>query len=95
MTNNYILLSIRNTFDFNNSKMFAIFGLADPKVNCDQVNDWLKEKDNPEYQPCSDFQLAIFLNGLINYKRGKKEGVQPEPEILFCRHNFILLMKFG
>ncbi len=24
--------------------------------------------------------LAVFLNGLINQKRGKKEGVQPVPE---------------
>jgi uncharacterized protein YehS (DUF1456 family) len=24
--------------------------------------------------------MAIFLNGFINEKRGKKEGVQPEPE---------------
>jgi len=80
MTNNDILRRIRYTFDFNDSKMVAIFGLADHQVTREQISAWLKKDDDPAYQKCSDTQLAIFLNGLINDKRGKKEGPQPEPE---------------
>jgi uncharacterized protein YehS (DUF1456 family) len=80
MINNDILRRIRYTFDFNDSKMIAIFGLADHQVTRGQISDWLKKDDDPAYQKCSDTQLAIFLNGLINDKRGKKEGPQPEPE---------------
>ncbi len=80
VTNNDILRRIRYTFDFNDSKMIAIFGLADHQVTREQISDWLKKDDDPAYQKCSDTQLAIFLNGLINAKRGKKEGPQPEPE---------------
>jgi len=80
MTNNDILRRIRYTFDFSDSKMISIFGLADYQVTREQISDWLKKDDNPAYQKCSDTQLAIFLNGLINDKRGKKEGPQPEPE---------------
>jgi uncharacterized protein YehS (DUF1456 family) len=80
VTNNDILRSIRYTFDFNDSKMIAVFGLADHHVTREQISDWLKKDDDPAYQKCSDTQLAIFLNGLINDKRGKKEGPQPEPE---------------
>ena len=80
MTNNDILLSIRYTFDFNDSKMIAIFELADHQVTRGQISDWLKKDDDPAYQKCSDAHLAIFLNGLINDKRGKKDGPQPEPE---------------
>ena len=29
---------------------------------------------------CKDIELALFLNGLIIEKRGKKEGPPPEPE---------------
>ncbi len=54
--------------------MIAVFGLADYEVTREQISDWLKNDDDPAYQPCSDNQLAIFLNGLINHKRGKKEG---------------------
>ena len=80
MTNNDILRRIRYAFDFSDSKMIAIFGLANLEVTREQVSDWLKKEDDPAYQNCTDVELAIFLNGLINDKRGKKEGPQPEPE---------------
>ena len=80
MTNNDILRRIRYTFDFNDSKMIAIFGLADYQVTRRQISDWLKREDEATYQKCSDTQLAIFLNGLIIELRGKKEGPQPKPE---------------
>jgi len=80
MTNNDILRRIRYTFDFNDSKMVALFGLADHQVTVTQISCWLKKDDDPSYQECSDTWLAIFLNGLINHKRGRKEGPQPEPE---------------
>jgi len=80
MTNNDVLRRIRYIFDFNDLKMIALFGLADHQVTRGQISDWLKKDDDPAYQKCSDLQLAIFLNGLIIDKRGKKEGPQPEPE---------------
>ncbi len=80
MSNNDILQHIQNIFDFNNSKMIAVFGLADHLVTQEQISDLLKKDDDPAYQKCSDTLLAIFLNGLIIDKRGKKEGPQPEPE---------------
>jgi len=78
--NNDILRRIRYTFDFDDSTMIAIFGLAGYQVTREQISAWLKKDDDPAYQRCGDTHLAIFLNGLINYKRGKKEGPQPEPE---------------
>ena len=71
---------IRYTFDFKDSKMIAIFGLADHQVTREQISNWLKKDDDPAFQKCSDTQLAIFLNGLINDRRGKKEGPQLKPE---------------
>ena len=80
MDNNDILRRIRYIFDFNDTKMITIFGLADHEVTREQISDWLKKDDDPDYKNCSDTQLAIFLNGLINHKRGKKDGPQPAPE---------------
>ena len=80
MTNNDILRRIRYIFDFNDSKMIVLFGLANLEVTRGQVSDWLKKEDDSAYKNCTDNQLAIFLNGLINDRRGKKEGPQPEPE---------------
>lgn len=80
MTNNDILRRIRYIFDFNDTKVITIFGLADSKVTREQISDWLKKDDDPAYKACSDTQLATFLNGLIIHKRGKKDGPQPKPE---------------
>jgi uncharacterized protein YehS (DUF1456 family) len=91
MTNNDILRRIRYIFDLSDSRMIAIFGLADHQVTREQVSDWLKKEEDPAYQKCSDKQLAMFLNGLINDKRGKKEGAQPEPEKRLT--NNIIFMK--
>ena len=74
MTNNDILRRLRYTFDFDDSKMIAIFALVDQSVTRQQVSALLKKEDDPDYKSCNDNQLAIFLNGLINDKRGKKEG---------------------
>ncbi len=91
MNNNDVLRRIRYVFDFGDSKMIAIFGKADYEVTRGQVSDWLKKDDDPAYQECSDTQLAIFLNGLINNKRGKREGAQPKPEARL--NNNIIFMK--
>ena len=80
MTNNDILRRLRYTFDFDDSKMIAVFGLADCEATRGQVSDWLKKEDDPAYQECNDKLLATFLNGLINDKRGRKDGPQPVPE---------------
>ncbi len=80
MTNNDILRRIRYIFDLSDSKMMAIFALADLFVTRSDISDWLKKEDDPASKECRDHQLAIFLNGLILDKRGKKEGPRPEPE---------------
>lgn len=80
MTNNDILRRIRYIFDFSDSTMIAIFGHADYSVSREQISDWLKKEEDPAFKELSDRQLAIFLNGLINKNRGKKDGPQAEPE---------------
>ena len=80
MNNNDVLRRIRYTFNFDDSKMMAVFGSGGLEVNRAEISDWLKKDDDPDYQKCSDQQLATFLNGLIIDKRGKKDGPQPEPE---------------
>jgi len=99
MTNNDVLRRIRYTFDFDDTKMIAIFALADHQVTREQISDWLKKDDDPAYQECDDANMAIFLNGLINEKRGKKEGSQVEPEqsltnnIIFRKLKIVLDLK--
>jgi uncharacterized protein YehS (DUF1456 family) len=80
LTNNDILRRIRYTFNFNDKQMVAIFALAEHSVTREQVCNWLKKEDDSDYVNCTDMQLAAFLNGFINEKRGKRNGEQPTPE---------------
>ena len=80
MNNNDILRRIRYAFDFNDTKMMALFASGGQEVTRAEISDWLKKDDNPDQKGLYDKQLAIFLNGLINDKRGKREGEQPKPE---------------
>jgi len=80
VTNNDVLRRLRYAFDFDDSKMISLFAQADHKVTRAQVSDWLKKDDDPDMQELKDIELAIFLNGLINDRRGKKDGPQMEPE---------------
>lgn len=95
MNNNDILRCISDIFDFNDSKLIAIFGLADHQITQRQVSSWLKKDDDPAYQDCRDTQLAIFLNGLINDKRGKKEGAQPELEKHLTNNTILVKLKIA
>lgn len=90
MTNNDILRRIRYTFDLDDSQMIAVFQLADHEVTRQQLSAWLKKEDDPELETLNDPELAIFLNGFINEKRGKKEGAQTEPEKKLT-HNIIFM----
>ncbi|MCI5146161.1 MAG: DUF1456 family protein [Candidatus Electrothrix sp. AR3] len=95
MLNNNILRRIRYTFAFDDSKMMHLFRLGGHKVTRAQVSDWLKKDDDPAFQKCNDTQLAIFLNGFINHKRGKKEGLQPEPEKRLTNNLIFLKLKIA
>ena len=80
MNNNDILRRIRYAFDFDDTKMMALFASGGQEVSRAEISDWLKKDDNPDQKSLYDKQLATFLNGLINDKRGKREGEQPKPE---------------
>ena len=80
MTNNDVLRRIRYIFNYDDSKIISIFASAEHKVTRAEISDWLKKDDDPNFKNCGDKTMAIFLNGLINDKRGKRNGPQMEPE---------------
>ena len=80
MKNNDILRRLRYAFDFTDSKMISLFNLGGEEVTREEISDWLKKEDDPAFKSLHDVKLAVFLNGLINDQRGKKDGEQPKPE---------------
>ncbi|WP_102798072.1 DUF1456 family protein [Bowmanella denitrificans] len=77
MTNNDILRRVRYAFDFKDNAMVEIFAAADHKVSVQQLHNWLRKDDDAQFVALSDAELGLYLDGLINTKRGKREGEQP------------------
>ncbi|MFA6261855.1 MAG: DUF1456 family protein [Bacteroidia bacterium] len=74
MTNNDILRRLRYTFNFSDSIVLELFALGGESVTQAELSAWFKSEEDEQYRPMDDYQLALFLNGLIAYKRGSKEG---------------------
>ena len=80
VTHNDIFRRLRFVFDYSDSKMIAMFAMAEETVTREQVSAWLKKDDQKDFVKIRDYKLAVFLNGLINHHSGKKDGPQVEPE---------------
>lgn len=91
MDNNDVFRRIRYIFDYNDSEMIELFELADLKVSRAEVISWLKQEDNKSFVELPDNKLAVFLNGLIIKKRGRRDGPKPIPETRLT--NNIILRK--
>ncbi|HIO97544.1 MAG TPA: DUF1456 family protein [Leucothrix sp.] len=95
MINNDVLRRLRYTFNFSDSTMMRLASSEGKKVTRAQVSDWLKKDDDPSQQKCDDVQLAIFLNNLIDDKRGKREGGQPPLEKRLSNNLIFMKLKIA
>lgn len=95
MINNDILRRLRYMFNYSDSQMIAIFKLAEHDVEKADLLGWLRKEDDPLLVELTDRELAIFLNGLIIEKRGKREGPQPEPEDILDNNIILRKMKIA
>jgi uncharacterized protein YehS (DUF1456 family) len=80
MTNNDILRRLRYTFDFNDEQMINLFTLSGRETTREEISNWLKKDDDPEYKAIYDVDFAYFLNGLIIKNRGLKGEELPKAE---------------
>ncbi|MDF2700476.1 MAG: hypothetical protein K0Q49_2034 [Haloplasmataceae bacterium] len=92
LNNNDILIRLRYALDIKDIDMVKIFELGGVVITKEDVGKMLlrainQNEDNDHDSEetvdnlnCSNFTLESFLNGLIIYKRGKKESTPGEPE---------------
>lgn len=80
MFKNDVLKKIRYIFDLGDDDVIKIFASGGLEVNRETISQWLKRDEDADFVKCRDIELASFLNGFINEKRGKKEGDQPRAE---------------
>lgn len=95
MTPNDIFRRVRYIFDLSDDQMMAIFAAADTTVTRKQISEWLKKDDQEDFVAIRDRELATFLNGFINKKRGKREGAQPTPEKRLSNNQVFMKLKIA
>jgi uncharacterized protein YehS (DUF1456 family) len=78
LTNNDILRKLRIALQLRDEDIVHILELAEFKMSKSEINALFRNENHPKFVPCGDQLLRNFLNGLIIYKRGKKEGVSLE-----------------
>jgi len=79
MDNNDILRRVRYALDIGNAAMREIFSLAGHAITEADILDMLRAEDEEGYAPCSDRLLGLFLDGLIDQRRGKRDAVPGKP----------------
>ncbi|MGR5252271.1 DUF1456 family protein [Vibrio astriarenae] len=95
MTNNEILRRIQHALNLKNAQIIKAYEQADVTVAHDQVNNWLKDESEKSFSKMKDKDLAEFLNGFINLKRGKKEGEQPKPEVALTNNMIFMKLRIA
>ena len=95
MTNNEILRRIQHALNLKNAQIIKAIEQADVTVTHDQMINWLKADNDKSCSKMKDKELAVFLNGLINLKRGKKEGAQPKPEITLTNNMIFMKLRIA
>lgn len=83
MTNNDVLRSLQHILGINEPVIADIFNLAEHKIDLATVSSYLKEADQAGYFECANNPMALFLDGLITYRRGKLEQNPQQPKQIF------------
>nr|WP_275665985.1 MULTISPECIES: DUF1456 family protein [unclassified Vibrio] len=86
---------IQHALNLKNAQIIKAIEQADVTVAHDQVINWLKADNDKSCSKMKDKELAVFLNGLINLKRGKKEGAQPKPEVALTNNMIFMKLRIA
>jgi len=74
MSNNDILRKIRKIFELNDTMYMKLIGTQDYELDINELRAWMLNEDDPAHEKMDDYDLAVLLNAIIEWKRGKREG---------------------
>ena len=77
MITNDVLRRVRYALQLNDKKMLDIFASVDNAIDENYLHSIMAKEGEDNFVFCRDSLLSLFLDGLINEKRGKKEGFSP------------------
>jgi len=87
-----IIKSIKEALNLNREQIRDIYELEDFTITQDRIDSILKNRSKKNSANASYEELGIFLDGLINFKRGKSPTLQGKDIIL---DNNLILKKLS
>ncbi len=90
MINNDVLRRVRYALNLNDATMLEIFALSDFAVTREELLTFLKKDNDDDFVSLNNLKLSLFLDGLITYKRGKREDVTVKKSAVELDNNGIL-----
>lgn len=74
MSNNDILRRLRKIFELNDTVYMRLVGTQDYDLDIAELRAWMLNEEDPDHEKMDDYDLAVLLNAIIEWKRGKREG---------------------
>ena len=74
MNNNEIFKKLRVALKLRDDQIVEILSLVDFRITKTELSAFFRAEDHPNYKECGDQILRNFLNGLVIYKRGKRDN---------------------
>jgi len=81
MDNNDILRRLRYALNITDLKVIELFGLAGREIDRAEEEGIFKREDEGGYVACTDEVLALFLDGLVTSRRGRREEDGTKPRL--------------
>lgn len=72
--NNYCLRRLRYALKLSDKLILDIFSKVNFKLTPVELQSYLLKEDDKKFVPLPDYILTIFLDGLILFKRGSRDG---------------------
>ncbi|NQY08322.1 MAG: DUF1456 family protein [Flavobacteriales bacterium] len=74
LNNNDIIKKLRVALKLRDDQIVDILQLVDFRITRSELGAFFRNEDHPKYMPLQDQILRNFLNGLVIYLRGPKDG---------------------
>ena len=79
MKTNDIFRKLSQSLALDTAQLQRIFALMEIDLTDKEIANLLKTDYEPRFEPMPEYILALFLNGLIEFKRGKKADAERAP----------------
>lgn len=79
MKPNELLRHLRKLLALNEKGMSEILALGNSTALPEEMRNWLRQENEPEFEPCPDLVVSHFFEGLIVARRGPREGEATPP----------------